>query len=284
MSVIALASAKGSPGVTTLALALWHVWPRRVLLADCDPAGGDIAAGYLAGDVDPGRGLLNLTLAARRSDLRSTLEAHLVALDDAGTRCLLPGLSDPSHAAALTAWWDRLGSLFADLGAADDGSGLPGTDVLVDCGRLGAAHPPTALVRRADLVLVVLRPTLRSVTHAKAALPGLMHGGARAAGADAGRLVAVLVGEGRPYTAREVARALDVPVLTIAQDARAAAVFSDGAPAGRRLATSPLLRGARTLADDLAHRATASTAAGFALSAANGHVPPGGLAGAEEPS
>ena len=57
MSVIALCSAKGSPGVTTTALALGWVWPqvtgRRVLVLDADLAGSGIAAGYLRSAVPP---------------------------------------------------------------------------------------------------------------------------------------------------------------------------------------------------------------------------------------
>ena len=131
MALIALVSAKGSPGVTTLAMALAQVWPRRVLVAECDPAGGDIAAGYLGGQVDADRGLLNLTVAARRTNLAAALPSQLVALDDTGSRCLLPGLQDPALAAGLATWWDRLADLFAELG-----TGEAGTDVLADCGRL----------------------------------------------------------------------------------------------------------------------------------------------------
>ena len=43
MALIAIASDKGAPGVTTSALALAAVWPRPVLLAECDPSGGDLA-------------------------------------------------------------------------------------------------------------------------------------------------------------------------------------------------------------------------------------------------
>jgi hypothetical protein len=48
-----------------------------------------------------------------------------------------------------------------------------------------------------------------------------------------------------------VTRALRAPVVEVAHDPRAAAVLSDGAPAGRRFVTSALLRSARTLADQL---------------------------------
>ena len=279
MTLIALVSAKGSPGVTTLALALAHVWPRRVLLAECDPAGGDIAAGFLAGASDPGRSLLDLTVTARRTELRSALRSHLVALDDTGLRTVLPGLRGPDQAAALLPWWDRLAAMFGDLSdlhSPDKNRGGDGTvDVLADCGRLSAGHPPTAVLRRADAVLLVLRPTLRSVAHARATVQALAP-----EGMGAGRLVAVLVGAGRPYTAREVTRTLRVPVLEVAHDPRAAAVLSDGAPAGRRFATSALLRSARTLADRLPASASASpmdtaaaSVASVAAAAVNGHQP-----------
>ena len=73
MTVIALTSAKGSPGVTTIALALAWAWPqvapdRRVLVVDADMAGGDLAPGYLRGAVSSADGVLGLA-AARPTDL-----------------------------------------------------------------------------------------------------------------------------------------------------------------------------------------------------------------------
>jgi hypothetical protein len=50
MAVIALASASGSPGVTTTALGLALLWPRPVLLIEADPTGGSgLLAGYFRG-------------------------------------------------------------------------------------------------------------------------------------------------------------------------------------------------------------------------------------------
>ena len=49
MSLYALVSAGGSPGVTTTALTLSLGWPGQVILAECDPSGGDILAGLFAG-------------------------------------------------------------------------------------------------------------------------------------------------------------------------------------------------------------------------------------------
>ena len=63
MALIVLAADKGAPGVTTAATALGAVWPRPVLLAECDPSGGDLAyrlPGEDGGVLNPGRGLLSL--------------------------------------------------------------------------------------------------------------------------------------------------------------------------------------------------------------------------------
>ena len=51
MALIAVAADKGAPGVTTTALALAAVWPRPVLLAECDPAGGDLVYRFPAAAV-----------------------------------------------------------------------------------------------------------------------------------------------------------------------------------------------------------------------------------------
>src|SRR5438876_11522565 len=69
MALIAIASDKGAPGVTTAALALAAVWPRPVLLAECDPAGGDLVYRFPAlggGHLDPRRRVLSLAVVARR--------------------------------------------------------------------------------------------------------------------------------------------------------------------------------------------------------------------------
>ena len=53
MALIAVASAKGAPGVTTFAVALAALAPRRAVLADLDPAGGDLVLRYPAPDGQP---------------------------------------------------------------------------------------------------------------------------------------------------------------------------------------------------------------------------------------
>ena len=62
MGLVVLAADKGAPGVTTAAVALAAVWPRPVLLAECDQAGGDLVYRLPAeegGMLNPARGMLS---------------------------------------------------------------------------------------------------------------------------------------------------------------------------------------------------------------------------------
>ncbi len=48
VTLIAVCSGKGSPGVSTLACVAGAVWPpdRRIVIAECDPSGNDLAARF----------------------------------------------------------------------------------------------------------------------------------------------------------------------------------------------------------------------------------------------
>ncbi len=245
--LIALVSAKGAPGVTTSGLAMALSWPRGVVLAELDPAGGDVLAGYGRAQLSAG-GLAELELAARRGGLDGQLDAHLLRLDGTGRARLLPGLSDP--ATARHVGWERLAAALASV---EDGA----VDVLADCGRLRAEHFPAAVVRRAAAVVVVTGSTLRAVRAAAQAVAELRDEGAGLA-PGAGVLAALVVGPGEPYGEREIGEALGVPVVgVLPRDVRAAAVLSEGAPAGRLFAQSALLRAARSAAVGLAEFAAA---------------------------
>ena len=263
--LIAITSAKGAPGVTTAALALALSWPRRTVLAELDPAGGDVLAGYGRGEISAG-GLAELELAARRGGPARHLEAHLLQLD-AGERVrLLPGLADPLGARHVD--WHRLAGALA---AIDGGT----TDALADCGRLGAEHFPQAAVRRAAAVIVVTRSSLRAVraaSHAVAALKVETTGGP-----GSGPLAAVVVAAGEPYGEREIGDALGVPVLgALPRDDKAASVLSDGAPAGRFFPQSALLRAAREVASRVAEFAARHEAMLSPPAEASATVPPNG--------
>ena len=66
--LVSVASVKGSPGVTSAALALAAVWPRPVVLLEADSCGGDLAYRCSAaggGAVASSPGLLQLAAAVR---------------------------------------------------------------------------------------------------------------------------------------------------------------------------------------------------------------------------
>jgi MinD-like ATPase involved in chromosome partitioning or flagellar assembly len=244
--LIALCSAKGAPGVTTSALALALCWPRPVILAELDPAGGDVLAGYGRAQLAAG-GLADLELAARRGGLADQLAAHLLQLDGTGRVRLLPGLTDPAGARRVN--WERLGAALASV---QDGA----VDVLADCGRLRAEHFPAEVVQRAATALVVTGSTLRAVHAAAHAVTELRQ---RTAGRPGG-LAVLVVGSGEPYGTTEIETALGAPVVgSLPRDARTAAVLSDGVPAGRLFAQTALMRAARTTAARLGELAAASS-------------------------
>jgi hypothetical protein len=155
MALIAIAADKGSPGVTTASVALAAVWPRPVLLAECDPAGGDLvyrlpAAG--GGRLDPRRGLLNLAVAARRGLAPHQVWEHTQKLH--GGLDILTGVSGAEQGAGLELLWGSVGRLLADV---------PRADVIADCGRLGADGPIYDLLAHAAAVVLLTRATVGEV-------------------------------------------------------------------------------------------------------------------------
>lgn len=254
MSLVALVSAKGSPGVTTAALALAMVWPRRVLVAECDPAGGEILAGYLQAQTPPTGGLLGAAMALRRGQPGDLVE-HAVGLDEAGDRLLLAGLRDPAQAATVAPLWPLLADAFTGLQAQD-----PPTDVLADCGRLSSAGELAGLLVRADVVALVLRPTLPAVAAAQPRVAVLRRRLTEDTGI-ADQLGLLLVGDA-PYPVGEVAAALGVPVLAVfAEDPRAARVLAGETGADRGFARSALVRSARSASERLHARIAVRPAA-----------------------
>jgi hypothetical protein len=220
--LVALLSARGSPGVTTAALAMALAWPRPVVLAECDPAGGTIQAGYLAGGLPAGRGIGELAVASLRGDdLSGSWWGQLIDLHPPHRRrLLLPGITDPVQAGALGPVWDRLGDWFTSLAHI-----RPGFDLVADCGRLVVPHAPWPLLARADVVLLVLPATLPGIAAAAPAVRALCGGLAEHPGGVWGL---ALVGWG-DQSPRTVAAELATPVLLVLpHDVRAARVLTRG--------------------------------------------------------
>ena len=248
MALITVCSAKGSPGATVTALAFTLSWTRRVILAECDPAGGDIAAGYLREIALGGRNLGQLTASLARGRLAEDLWPQLVDLapdkTTAMTRLVLPGLIDPAQAAGVAPGWEQLAQLFRSLESGDDGY-----HVIADCGRLVTAYPPTAVLTAADAVLVVLRPTLPSIRSSAFALSALARIGA-------GPVGLVTVGDGT-YGTKEIAAELHAPlVAALPDDPGTATVLSSGGERHR----GRLLRAASRAEDEIWQLVTAGRA------------------------
>jgi hypothetical protein len=155
MALIAIASDKGAPGVTTAALALAAVWPRPVLLAECDPAGGDLVYRFPAADgghLDPRRGVLSLAVVARRGMQPHQVWEHAQKLH--GGLDVLVGVTNAEQGAGLSLLWGPIGKALASL---------PQADVIADCGRLGADGPLYDLLAEATTVALVTKARVGDV-------------------------------------------------------------------------------------------------------------------------
>jgi hypothetical protein len=260
MTLYALCSPGGSPGVTTSALALTLAWAPPVLLAECDPAGGAILAGLFAGHLTAPRGLLGAAFDAGlgATALSAGPGGQLAVLDASGSRTFLAGLSDPRQAPGLAPAWPAVARVLAAQHA----------DVIADCGRLDAADTqPIAVLSEAELAILVLRPTLRQVAGARSRIEMLAQ---VRGGTDRVRLL--LVGD-KGHRPAEIAKALGVAVAaTLPSDPRTAAVLSDGVGRRASLTDRPLMRAAKAAVKAVLTVTAASPRAGSPMPGPSRHA------------
>lgn len=244
MTVAVVASAKGSPGVTTSVLALAARWPahRDPIVIEADPSGGDLVV-RLSPQDPQAEGLrdspstVQLAALARAGLSHHALLEHLQRLPGPGEVRALVGPS--SSFAAATA----LGSLVG-AGLADRLVDLTTADVLVDAGRLDPASPALALASRASTLIVVVRPSVESVLHTRDLVASLR---------KTGTVAELVVVGGRPYGPDEISAAVDAEVVAVLPDDPIAARALAGEPVGPKvLGRSPLLATAAELAAQLA--------------------------------
>lgn len=241
--LIAVGSVKGSPGVSTFCLALAARWPGTGwrVLAECDPAGGDLAARY---GLPLSPGLVSLAAARRGSDTAAGAGAPMESVWW-HTQVLLGGLSvlvaPPGGEQTRAALATLAGSGDHPLvqAAAD-----PGSVVIVDAGRLDAGSAALSLVRAADQLLLLSRATAADLAHVAARLEEVESWN--------GRVGLLLVGDGYPDS--EVARELEMPVMArIPTDPVEAATLTGRTPPRRRPFTrATLSRSASQVATVLA--------------------------------
>jgi len=231
VTVVALCSAKGSPGVTTLTCALGAVWPigRRVLVAECDPSGGDLAVRFT---LYARRGMTSLVLARRQGAPNDTdLASHI--------QCLPGGLEvlvGPPGAGSASTLDHEIAKMQGPVFPAE-------ADLIVDCGRIvpGASGQRRLLVE-ADRLLVLARPDASGLANARWAIDRMRE-------LDRAAVTSlILVGEG-PFSAREASVDLGTDVLEVVpSDSRGAGVAC-GVPGKTRVfARSPLVTSARRIA------------------------------------
>ncbi|MDP9404529.1 MAG: hypothetical protein M3P85_14685 [Actinomycetota bacterium] len=233
MTVLALLSAKHSPGVTTSGLAFTAALAEEgdAVLIEADPAGGDVAV-RVGLALDPG--LVSLASAGRHDGSGLEVDAHTQALPAGGTVVVGPTTHEQANRAVST--------LAGRLSAAVN---RHGSHAVVDCGRWVPGSPVDAELATAETVLVVVRPSIEGIEHVRGRLPALVQ-------ATPGvRLGLLLVGD-RPYRPEEVHAALGVGVLgVIPVDDRGAAAVA-GAGSRRVARRCPLVRSARSILDGIA--------------------------------
>ena len=258
MALIVLASASGSPGVSTTALGLTLNWHRPVLLVDGDPTGSSaVFAGYFRGTQEPTGGLINLALALREGFLADALPRETLLLDpDAPAErsaWFMPGIRAHEQAPSLLPLWEPLAEQLRAMNH-------NGQDVIVDAGRLGLSGSAQPLVGASDLTLLVTRSSLPALAGARSWAKTLREQFAAVGGLS--RLGVLLVDEDRrwpatptglarvrPYTSRHIAKALQIPVAaTVDWEPEVAEVYSHGARKPRKFETSDLVRSYRTSA------------------------------------
>lgn len=246
MALVAFASAKGAPGVTTAALVVGALWPRDVLVADCDPAGGDVANRMPDPEgrpLDIDRGLLSLAASARHGLTPELVDAQVQAV--VGGLRVLVGVRTPEQGMALGPLWQALGPCL---------DALPGSDVLADCGRLTGAPGQLEVVKAAQYLVLFCEPTVSSLLHLRERLPILEE---RLRSASPGGVpVGVVVVSDQPRDTDAVAESLSrqataVRLLGRLPYDRKGAEFFAGRLEGRVDRTA-LVRGARDVAANIA--------------------------------
>jgi hypothetical protein len=241
MPVVCLASASGSPGVTTTAVGLATLWPRPVVLVEADPTGGNaVLAGFFGGLLVPPGGVLDLVMAQRQNRLAGAVQDLLVGIPGTEAK-FLSGTVSRAQAASLPALWPPLLECLRDLERS-------GTDVLVDAGRLGLEGWPAPLVFGADVTALLVGSGLTALAAARSWAAYLVE---KLSGTPTG-LCAVVVGPARPYSAAEVSRTLGMNVLeTVPWDPAGAAVFGSGEEKPRHFDRSGYVRRLVALGEEL---------------------------------
>lgn len=245
MSSVLFLSLAGSPGVTTTALAMTLTWPQSSLLIEVDTSRySSVLPGFLRAQVPHTRGIGELSVLSNNSgglDLSQVWGQTISLVDErqpegAPERRLVAGFKDPAAARAMDGFWPQLGSTAASF----EGMGM---DVLFDAGRWNVGDRRQALLKLADVVVIVARPTLGDLVATHTRLPAIREELAVAGHEGSLALLLVEPSSGPRLPSPEIRKALGLePLGRIAWDEKTAPVFSAGESAARRFDKTSLGR------------------------------------------
>jgi len=263
--LVGVASLHGSPGVTTLAVALSSLWPDgETVLLELDADGGTLAPRYNL-DPDDQKGLMGLVAASRHR-----VDPSFVSMYSQPLPMGVPAIVAPTTPIEAVRVMKGFAHRITDIGDA-----LPDVTTVCDLGRLRGDPLSSQMASAMDLLVVVtqrrfdlLEPLHRRVAELVSLAPTAV----------------VLSGEG-PYGVADVDSSLRTHADAdgriwvqgdYTHDPKAAAVLCGLGGSTRRLMRSALVRSARSLADGLA--------AVIAASDAPDARPPGDDARGKEPT
>lgn len=243
--IVAILSAKGSPGVSVTTRALTLTWPRPVVLAEADPAGADALTGWMASRINPNEvGLANIYVAAQRGQLGpATVLEQMIDLEETRRqRLLLPGVTTSGQAALALTVWPALLEVLTNPLLADAPH-----DLIVDIGRVNATNVPWAIIDRADLVLVMLTAEPASVMAAGPVLTDL-----RQRFEDGGPPIGLVVRRRGPYGSAQIAEMLSTHLSgEMPEDSRGADLLTNSGYRMRTTRLASLQRAAQKLRESI---------------------------------
>lgn len=191
--LIALVSAKGSPGVTTAALSLAASTGDATLMVEIDPSGGSIEC-WTGTTSEPG--LLRVASGLRRS-LEADVVIGAIRTVPSGVSVVHAPTSGILAESTIAAIGERMTIAMAESNRV----------VILDAGRWCRSQSTARRVIGCDAVAIVCQPTLSGVESARALIEPIQAVTGQAP-------VLLLIGE-RPYSAAEVSAATGVMVIGV---------------------------------------------------------------------
>lgn len=196
MTVVALGSIAGSPGVTRVAVGLAAAWPQRGrrIVVEADADGGRLGAELGVG-VEPG--LIAVALASRSGPV-SADDVVVAGAAAVGSWFVVP--APPSAEQASSVLTHASAALAEAMGASRDEVWL------VDTGRLSTRSPALPFARVADRTVLLTSGSFPALQLVPARVEALLRAGCR---------VGVVVVEPTSWSAAEVAGFVGADVLAV---------------------------------------------------------------------